>query len=347
MSNQENNMHEGITQTQETPIVLPEQATIVASAALAAEAPQVSVPTKSNRKRNFLLISGGVGGVIGLGFMFANAGAESENIADSPVVEQPATTPSPSATPSVSVTPEEQTPAVPKTAEELIGDPRQMPSSVVEYGTFANLSEGQKDWMRQVNELSPEQFADLPREEQVAFGKQVFENMLIKTQAALREHGVVLIYTENPQTSEEKVNNQLLHWVTAGWVYERPNNDYSNPPIFNQTASLAMVTLMRELNDDLMNSWSEQYNSFVDYSNRIVPSGLYKSALRTVVEESEVAGGDILVTVQDPTGNYRQMIFGEEDVLAVPDAFNPTESPEVIGKNTYMKWSSTSANYEP
>lgn len=218
----------------------------------------------------------------------------------------------------------------PKTAEQLIENPSRIPDSILELGTFANLTEGQQEWMRQVDQMTPEEFIALPREEQIAFGQQIFENVRVLVQAVRAEQGARRIpFTPNPTTAQEVVDNRTLQWMATGWCYNRIDGNYDNEPVFDVIASMGIYALGRDIKDpETMALWEANYRTFADnYGNRVAPQNMTNW-------EREVTGlyrdyRGIVIQTLSPDGVTFQSISSKEELPGVPDASDPTKPTSV------------------
>lgn len=328
------------------PIIEPE--TIPETVVNPTEATDTTDPNKTKPQRRSLLIGGTIAGTVAVIAALAYAGKlgggeEPEQTVATPITTSaPADTTAPEASPEAS-SPVVETPAspaaeaTPKTAQQLIKNPSELTFSIVEMGTYANLSPEQAEWMQTINSLTPEQFALQPREIQTAYGEQIFENVLVTVQYALRQEGITLNYTENPETAQEIMDNYTLRAIAAGWCYEKVVDDYSEPPQFNKTASLGIFSLIRTIDDDAMVDWNTIYGPAAsDFALRLTPAMRYENDNRTVLDEFTLADGRTIIETIDANNHLRQAAFGQEVIHAVPEMGQDVDETEARTNNLYL-----------
>lgn len=142
----------------------------------------------------------------------ANQGPSPEPGVTAPVTpgEVPTNTPEPT-TPATSASPES---TVVPSAEEVV-DPSEIPSDWVKHGNYEYLPADVKAVIDSLNQMDIATFRQQPEDQQVFFAGFVLENARPIIAKQIKDAGLDLKYTNDPQTPQEIEDNQQFILVTA------------------------------------------------------------------------------------------------------------------------------------
>lgn len=224
----------------------------------------------------------------------------------------------------------------PKPIEQLIPHPATMPESVVEFGAFANLTEGQQEWMKSVSELSPEEFLALPRRDRVSFGWVIAQSLVYITQDYRARLGSTRIpYRPDATTVPEIIDNHVILSIAARQAWE--DRGLNETPRFNEVASLAVFELVSDRpGPEALRSWKDRFGQFLGddgYRERMTPTDSRYSE-REVTSSYPALGSDgTVVETRNPnTGDRQKVIISSgEKILAPIDTDNPNTKRGVVG----------------
>lgn len=219
-------------------------------------------------------------------------------------------------------------PDAPRSVQELIPNPTRMPESVVELGTFANLTVGQQEWMKDVNNMTPEEFLGLPLEDQRAFGWQIAQNLVYVVERIRAEGGAKAIrFHPKARTAQEKTDNRMLLEMASYWTWE--DRGPSATPVFNPIASLALEALIKEgrTPQEILAFWTENYGKYMGedgFNERTTPQKMKKLEREVTSSYPDPrSDGTVVETITPNSGEQQGVVLSRGvDILSIlnPDS---------------------------